>query len=163
MFLKQWDLPCNGRNWGILLKAIIKLLSSTCFSFILSYSELMRLYISTPYTMACQVWIQNSIYDMKIANDIFKCIFFHWSLFLRVQLIISQCGFRKWLGVEQTRSHYLKQCWPSSPIPSLGFRPFCSVCFTLTQDYCHPHQSNFTEYKQDMVTKVIPCTCQWVN
>ena len=38
-----------------------------------SYSELTSLYISTPYT--CQVWIQNSIDDMKIADDIFKCIF----------------------------------------------------------------------------------------
>ena len=34
---------------------LINLLSSTCFSFILSYSELTSLYISTPYT--CQVWI----------------------------------------------------------------------------------------------------------
>ena len=76
MFVHKCDLHCSGRNWyqrGILSKVIINSLSSTCFSFILSYSELTSLYISTPYT--CQVWIYNSIYDMKIADDIFKCIF----------------------------------------------------------------------------------------
>ena len=30
----------------------------------------------------------------------------------------------------------------------------------LTLDYCHPPQSNFKEYKQDMVA-VFLCTCQW--
>ena len=30
----------------------------------------------------------------------------------------------------------------------------------LTPDYWHPPQSNFTEYKQDMVA-VFLCTCQW--
>ena len=30
----------------------------------------------------------------------------------------------------------------------------------LTPDYWHPPQSNFTEYKQDIVAKFL-CTCQW--
>ena len=30
----------------------------------------------------------------------------------------------------------------------------------LTPDYWHPPQSNFTEYKQDMVAFFL-CTCQW--
>ena len=30
----------------------------------------------------------------------------------------------------------------------------------LTPDYWHPPQSNFTEYKQDMLA-VFLCTCQW--
>ena len=54
-------------------KAIINSVSLTCFSFIQFYSELTSLYISTPYTY--QVWILNSIYDMKITDDIFKSIF----------------------------------------------------------------------------------------
>ena len=54
-------------------KAIINSLSLTCFSFISFYSELTSLYISTPYTY--QVWIYNSIYDMKLTDDIFKSIF----------------------------------------------------------------------------------------
>ena len=34
----------------------------------------------------------------------------------------------------------------------------------LTPDYCHPPQSNFTEYKQDMVTVFYaPVNGQWVN
>ena len=36
---------------------------------------------------------------------------FHWSLFLGVQLTISQHWFRKWLGADQATSHYLDQWW----------------------------------------------------
>ena len=36
---------------------------------------------------------------------------FHWSLFLRFQLTISQHWFRSWLGAVQATSHYLKQWW----------------------------------------------------
>ena len=36
---------------------------------------------------------------------------FHWSLFLRVQLTISQHWFRLWLTAVQATSHYLKQYW----------------------------------------------------
>ena len=39
---------------------------------------------------------------------------FRWSLFLKVQLTISQHWFRYWLGIEQATSHYLNQCLPSS-------------------------------------------------
>ena len=39
---------------------------------------------------------------------------FHWSLFLRVQLTISQHWFRLWLDDEEVTSHYLNQCWPDS-------------------------------------------------
>ena len=47
---------------------------------------------------------------------------FHWSLFPRVQLTISQHWFRKWLGAEQATSHYLNQCWPSSLTHICGTR-----------------------------------------
>ena len=36
---------------------------------------------------------------------------FHWSLFLRVQITISQHWFREWLGAVQATSHYLNQWW----------------------------------------------------
>ena len=36
---------------------------------------------------------------------------FHWSLFLRVQLMLFQHWFRQWLGAVQATSHYLKQRW----------------------------------------------------
>ena len=36
---------------------------------------------------------------------------FHWGLFLRVQLTISQHWLRKWLGADQATSHYLNQWW----------------------------------------------------
>ena len=48
-------------------------------------------------------WIKSFVFWFK----------FHWSLFLRVQLTISQHWFRQWLGVDQATNHYLNQCWPS--------------------------------------------------
>ena len=39
---------------------------------------------------------------------------FHWSMFLRVQLTITQHWFIWWLGAEQATSHYLNQCCPGS-------------------------------------------------
>ena len=47
---------------------------------------------------------------------------FHWSLFLRVQLTISQHWFREWFGAGQVTSHYLNQCWPSSLTDIFGTR-----------------------------------------
>ena len=38
---------------------------------------------------------------------------FHWNLFLKVQLKLSQYWFRCWLGTEQANSHYPKQYWSS--------------------------------------------------
>ena len=49
------------------------------------------------------LWIKKYEYRLK----------FHWSLFLRVQ-IIFQHWFRKWLGADQATSHYLNQSWPNS-------------------------------------------------
>ena len=37
-------------------------------------------------------------------------LIFHWSLFPKVQSIIFQHWFRKWLGAVQATSHYLNQC-----------------------------------------------------
>ena len=57
-------------------------------------------------------------------DDIFKCFswmkmcefrfIYYWSLFMRVQLIIFQHLFRKWLGTDQARSHYLNNDGPFS-------------------------------------------------
>ena len=47
---------------------------------------------------------------------------FHWSLFLRVKLAITQHWFRLWLGAEQAASHYLNQCWPDSLMHICGTR-----------------------------------------
>ena len=48
---------------------------------------------------------------------------FHWSLFPRIQLTISQHWFRQWLGAEQATSHYLKQWWPNSMMHICIARP----------------------------------------
>ena len=44
------------------------------------------------------------------------------SLFPRVPLIIFQHWFRWWFGADQATSHYLNQCWPSSPTHICGTR-----------------------------------------
>ena len=36
---------------------------------------------------------------------------FHWSVFLNVQLAISQHWFRQWFGTKQATCHYLNQWW----------------------------------------------------
>ena len=36
---------------------------------------------------------------------------FHWRLFLRVQLTVSQHWFKQWLGADQATSHCLNQWW----------------------------------------------------
>ena len=47
---------------------------------------------------------------------------FHWSLFLKVQLMMTQHWFRFWLGAEKATSHYLNQCWPDSLTHLCGTR-----------------------------------------
>ena len=47
---------------------------------------------------------------------------FRRSLFPRVQLMIFQHWFRKWLGAEKATSHYLNQCWPDSLTHICGTR-----------------------------------------
>ena len=39
---------------------------------------------------------------------------YHWSLFLRVKLTITQHWFRWWFDAEEATSHYLNQSWPDS-------------------------------------------------
>ena len=66
---------------------------------------------------------------------------FHWSLFLRVQLTISQHWVRKWLGSDQATSHYLNQWWLDSQCiyASLGlnklahYRPWRIICAVFSQ------------------------------
>ena len=74
--------------------------------------------------------------DCHFAHDIFRCISwmksvvfwfeFHWNMFLGIQFSITRHWLRKWLGAEQTISHYLNQCWPDSLtlICATGEMPF---------------------------------------
>ena len=65
MFLHKCDLHCSGRNWywrGILWKAIIHSLSSTCFSFILFWiDELIHFYSIYMSSMNIEfhLWYEN--------------------------------------------------------------------------------------------------------
>ena len=69
---------------------------------------------------------------------------FDWSLFLRVQLTITQHWFRWWLGAEQTTSHYLNQRWPRLVTPICVTQPQWITCtskvccpFRKTSLMCH--------------------------
>ena len=99
---------------------------------------------------------------------------FHWSLFLRVQLTISQHWFRKWLGADQATSHYLKQCWPSSPTHIFGtkgrwvnfpsFPNFSSFHSTHYTGSCSP-QRNKSLFITDTVAAgdLGPLLLTWFN
>ena len=57
----------------------------------------------------------DGIYESIFMNENLVLWFeFHWGLFLKIQLTVSQHWLWWWLGTELTTSHYLKQCWPSS-------------------------------------------------
>ena len=57
---------------------------------------------------------------------------FHWSLFLRAQLILFQHWFRWWLGAGQATSHYLNQCG------SVYWRIYASLGFNELNDNTSP-------------------------
>ena len=52
----------------------------------------------------CIFLIENFVFWLKL----------HWSLFLGVQLTMTQHWFRQWPAAGQATSHYLNQCWPYS-------------------------------------------------
>ena len=52
----------------------------------------------------CQTAFSNA-FSWKIC--LVFCYKFHWSLFLMVQLTVSQCCFRYWLSTKQVPSHFL--------------------------------------------------------
>ena len=57
-------------------------------------------------------WARDKMAVITHCMKIYECrLKFHRSLFLRVQLTISQHWFRLWLGAGQATSHYLKQWW----------------------------------------------------
>ena len=59
-------------------------------------------------------------------------LIFHWSLFLRVQLIIFQHWFRLWLGTDQVTSHYLNQWWSV----------YWHICASFSLNELRLHHSN---------------------
>ena len=56
------------------------------------------------------LWMKSFVFWLK----------FHWSLFLRIQLIITQHWFRQWLSDKKATSRYLNQCWPKSLMQICG-------------------------------------------
>ena len=83
----------------------LKVLSAKIWSFCISLNELTHLPLDKMAAISQTIfsdafwWIKSFIFWLK----------FHWSLLLRVQLTITQDGFRQWLGAGQATSHYLNQ------------------------------------------------------
>ena len=80
--------------------------------------ELIHLYSISPikyeYRIPFMIWKLQTTFSNLSSMKVFEFqLQFHWSLFPRVQLIISQHWFRQWLGTEQARNHYPNQCWPN--------------------------------------------------
>ena len=78
-------------------------------------------------------WMKSFVFWLK----------FHWSVFLRVQLTISQRWFRWWLGADQATSHYLNQCWPSSLTHICSTRGRWVNTLRLRQNVCHFAHDSF--------------------
>ena len=66
----------------------------------------------TIFSVACQ-WMKSCVFWLQVP-------LIPWSLFLRVQLTITQYWFKYWLGAELATIHYLNQCWPDSLIHICG-------------------------------------------
>ena len=82
-----------------------------------------------------QTTFSNAFPRMKIYEFRLK---FHWSLFLRIQIIIVQHRFRSWLGTNQATSHYLNQWWLDYRriyVP-LGLNELNKIQYMIT-DSCH--------------------------
>ena len=85
----------------------------------------------------------------------------HWSLFLRVQLTISQHWFRQWLGAVQVTSHYLKQLWLvyQRIYASLGLNELTSVVcaseIKKTVFHITPHRQRSMTYYISYLIQII--------
>ena len=66
-----------------------------------------------------QTTLSNACFSIEMFEFQLK---FHWSVFLRVQLTISQQRLKQWLGAEQPTSHFMNQCWLSSLMDICGTR-----------------------------------------
>ena len=81
-----------------------------------------------------QTTFSNAFSWMKMCEYRLK---FHWRLFPRVQLTISQHWFRQWLGADRATSHYLDQWWLDYRriYASLGLNEL--RCYTAVSRHIH--------------------------
>ena len=85
-----------------------------------------------------QTTFSNAFSSMKIYEFRLR---FHWSLFLRFILTISQHWFRYWLVADQATSHYLNQWWLI----------YWHICVTQPQWVNLPDLQNFRLLKTDYI------------
>ena len=111
-----------------------------------------------PWTKWLPFW-QTTFSNEFCWKQMVECLFkFHWNLFPRVQLTISQHRFRQWLGAEQATSHYLSQWWHSSPTHVCGARGrwVLNDSFVILNVF-------FKEQCVDNFVKLIKCSTKGVD
>ena len=92
---------CNLRIWQEAHESMCRVHYGCC------WSSLMMRNTSVEHTSSWGAFLQpNRIFVFWLKS--------YWSLFLRVQLPVSQHLFMQWLGTVQVTSHYLDKWWPSS-------------------------------------------------
>ena len=103
MFLHKCDFHCSGRNWyqrGILWKTYIHWVQLVFRSsyVILNwrvYTFLLHIHAKYEYRIPFMIWELQTIFSNVSSMKVFEFrLKFHWSLFPRVQLIVSQHWFK---------------------------------------------------------------------
>ena len=84
-----------------------------------AYTFLLHIHVKFEYRIPFMIWKFQTTFSNVSSMKMFEFrLQNHWSLFPMVQLIINQ----HWLCAAMARSHYLNQCWPSSPTHIYGTR-----------------------------------------
>ena len=87
-------------------------------------------------TVISRTTFSNAFSSMQILDFLFE---FHWILFPRVQLTMSEHWFGWWLPAEQATSHYPTQYWP---------RSLTHICGTRSQSGSEDIPRGQTEYSE---------------
>ena len=88
-----------------------------------AYTFILHIHVKYEYRIPFMIWkLQTTFSNVSSMKVLEFRLQFHWSLFPRVLLIVSQHWFRYWIGAEQARSHHPNQSWPSSPTHIYGIR-----------------------------------------
>ena len=107
--------PFSKQSWGWWFETPSRSLWRHCNNHVLEMKppdaytiRLLTLWGPDKIVVISKTTFSNTFSWMKIYEFRLR---FHWSLFLRVQLIIFQYWFRKKHGADQATSHYLSQWW----------------------------------------------------
>ena len=96
----SWNKRLIGLQLGDCLQPLVFLVLKTSVALTHWGRDKMACFSQTTFSNAFS-WMKMNEFRLR----------FHWSLFLGIELTISQHWFRWWLGAVQAKSHYLNQWW----------------------------------------------------